>query len=556
MTTPWGLDLGTTNSGIARWDRDKRQPVLVELRNVCRYPDAPASAALRAPRMVPSGVHVLPLDLKARLGRLPVVRDAVFLGDEGLIGRPALEANAAWPSRAWCPSFKAALGREPLRTVAWRDAEPLSAREVARIFLRELFDEVAQGTGERVRSLAVTVPIEAFEGYRAELRAIASALGVRTLRFVDEPVAAALGYGVALDRPRELLVVDLGGGTLHVVRVRLEPRGAEAGACEVRAKEGHAVGGTAVDRWLLEHAAERAGVPLAPDPHDDDEVLWQRLMLDEARRVKEAVHTAPDATFTFVAPEELGALRAKVRAPGSVVVTRDDLEALLERRGLTTLLDGAIDRATAGAEVDEVLLVGGSTLLPGVYGRIERRFGRDRVRAWQPFECVALGAAAFAAGDVLRNDFLVHDYALRTHDRTTGAPQHTIVVARGTPFPTAPDVWRRQLVPTCALGEPETHFKLVVVELGRANPDGVSFVRDENGALRTLRADEPAVLAVPLNEGDPTLGELDPPHEPGDRRPRLDVAFGVDEDRWLVATVTDLLTRRRLLDRAPVVRLL
>jgi hypothetical protein len=61
---------------------------------------------------------------------------------------------------------------------------------------------------------------------------------------------------------------------------------------------------------------------------------------------------------------------------------------------------------------------------------------------------------------------------------------------------------------------------------------------------------------VPLNDASPALGQLEPPHAPRDRRPRLEIAFGVDDDRWLIATVVDLLTQRTLMDRQPVVRLL
>ena len=64
-----------------------------------------------------------------------------------------------------------------------------------------------------------------------------------------------------------------------------------------------------------------------------------------------------------------------------------------------------------------------------------------------------------------------------------------------------------------------------------------------------------AEVVVPLNDGSPTLGSLDPPHPPHDRRPRLDIAFGVNSDRWLVATVHDLLTHRELMREEPVVRL-
>ena len=66
---------------------------------------------------------------------------------------------------------------------------------------------------------------------------------------------------------------------------------------------------------------------------------------------------------------------------------------------------------------------------------------------------------------------------------------------------------------------------------------------------------EEAQVAVPLNAASPTLGFLDPPHSPRDRRPRLEIAFGVSAERWLIATVRDLLTQRELLREEPVVRL-
>ncbi len=110
-------------------------------------------------------------------------------------------------------------------------------------------------------------------------------------------------------------------------------------------------------------------------------------------------------------------------------------------------------------------------------------------------------------------------------------------------------------MPTCALGEPERVFKLVVCELGHASDDERRFGWDAAGQVHKIRggADK---LVVPLNESSPTLGRLDPPHPPSDRAPRLEVAFGINEDRWLAATVRDLKTSRVLMDGEPVVRLL
>jgi Hsp70 protein len=207
--------------------------------------------------------------------------------------------------------------------------------------------------------------------------------------------------------------------------------------------------------------------------------------------------------------------------------------------------------------VDDVLLVGGSTLLPGVYPLLEDRFERRRLRAWQPFEAVAYGAAAFAADRMAARDFIVHDYAFVTHDAATGAAQHTVIVPRGTRFPTPAGFWKRQLVPTCSLGVEESTFKLLICEVSRGDGHDRRFVWDAAGDLHKVGGTAgDGQVVVPLNEAAPTLGYLDPPHSPRDRRPRLEISFAVNAERWLVATVHDLLTRRELMSNEPVVRLL
>jgi hypothetical protein len=203
-------------------------------------------------------------------------------------------------------------------------------------------------------------------------------------------------------------------------------------------------------------------------------------------------------------------------------------------------------------------MVGGSTLLPNVYPLFETRFGRARVRAWQPFEAVAYGGCVFAAGRVEPADFIVHDYALLTHDLRSKKPEHTVIVPRGTHFPSKADLWKRQLVPTCSLGEPERVFKLVICEIAEAGASR-RFAWDEAGQVHQIGGEEgkgAEPLVVKLNEANPALGRLDPPHPPHDTHPRLEVAFGVNSDRWLCATVLDLQTKRHLMREEPVVRLL
>src|SRR5262249_52886820 len=161
----------------------------------------------------------------------------------------------------------------------------------------------------------------------------------------------------------------------------------------------------------------------------------------------------------------------------------DRLREILVEQGFYRSLGHALDEAfeqagLAATEVEDVLLVGGSTLLPGFYAWFEERFERRRIRAWQPFEAVVYGAACFAGDRMEALDFIVHDYAFVTHHPKTGEAEHTVIVPRGTRFPTSPELWKRQLVPTCALGEPESLFKLLICEVSRADGDERRFVWD------------------------------------------------------------------------------
>ncbi len=550
----WALDLGTTNSGIARCD-DTGQPQLVELAAVCRDPER--DDPLEAPRMVPSAVHVLERPgLVSRLGGWPPVARRLFLGQRALIGQRALDRNRDVALPAFAPTFKAALASEATRPLARVGRRQLSAREVAGLYLRELLAETKRATGHRIRDLVVTSPVSAFETYRAEVQRLLADLGVRRVRFVDEPLAAALGYGLSLSHERCVLVVDIGGGTMHVALVELSPRGSLGGEARVIAKQGRPLGGNAVDGWLLEAACAKAGLPALDVLGDEAARFWRRVMLAEACRVKEALHFEETAVFRVTPPAPSRA------APSLLSFTRAELVAVLESngfyRGLESCLTAMFEDGRAKAsDVDDVLVVGGSTLLPDVHARIEKHVERRRLRAWQPFEAVAYGGACFAADRIGALDFIVHDYAFVTHDPKTGAVQHTVIVPRGTRFPTPPDLWKRQLVPTCSLGEPEEVFRLVVCEIERGDGGGRRFVWDAAGDLHKVGGvDGKAEVIVPLNAASPTLGYLAPPHEPQDRRPRLEIAFGVNAERWLVATVHDLLTREELMREEPVVRLI
>ena len=123
----WALDLGTTNSALARWDERASAPALLELPAVCRLPEG--DDPLEAPRMVPSAVHLLESPgVLDRLGAWPPLERRAFIGRRALIGRQALERNRETVHPGFVPAFKAALTGEPLRRLARVGRRRVSAR--------------------------------------------------------------------------------------------------------------------------------------------------------------------------------------------------------------------------------------------------------------------------------------------------------------------------------------------------------------------------------------------------------------------------------------------
>lgn len=581
----WAIDFGSTNTGLARWMASEGRPRMVELPNVCRNPGG--NDHLEAPTLVPSAVETFEsLDLWSRAGMWRPIASRFFWGRHGFIGQRALERNADMPRPSYTTGFKTVLGQSPLRTVARIGRKPLSAREVVRLYFRELLREVRDATGHRIRDVVMTTPVDAYEAYRAELLEALRLVGVQRVRFIDEPVAAAIGYGLGLKQNRLALVVDFGGGTLDIALVSLAAKEMEQGTCRVIAKAGRPLGGRTIDDWLLDEVCRRFNYPV-PSAHANEMLAqWTRLMRAEACRIKEALFFEDEQVFFPMPPDEMHRFEERVRGEAPQVrFSKQELQKLLEDRGLYASISACTDEVMAHAAkegisesaVEDVLMVGGSTLLPGVYPIFEQRFGRDSVRAWQPFEAVAFGASAFAADMSAQSDYIVHDYAFVTHDLETHEKQYSIIVPQGTRFPTPMDFWKRPLVPTCSLGTPETIFKLVICEVGRKHNDERKFIWDQEGQLHKVGSNaaskpsdeaKPAAqaevkenkslppLIVPLNEANPTLGYLRPPHPPGDKKPRLEISFGVNAERWLCATVYDLRAKKYMMKEQPVVRLL
>ncbi len=550
MARQWAMDLGTTNSAIAVWNEERAEPQLVDLGEISR------ATILTETPVIPSCVFLTHgRTWPDRLGRVPLIERRWLLGRQAYIGNVAVEMNFDRRSNNYVESFKPMLARESTRVMARADGRAFSARTIARIFLREVLKAAQETTRDRISHLTMTAPVDAFEDYRAELHDGARRLGIRSFQTLDEPVAAALGYGLNTERELNLLVFDFGGGTCNLAVVRTCGPGKAGTPAEVIAKQGLGLGGNHVDVWLVEHFARQCGF----EPRAWRGTEWYQALIDESQRVKEQLYAQETATLMLNdrMMVELG-LRGRERPS----LTRDELVAVLTESGLYRDLERLFEQlfaelATKGMgkdDIDEVLVVGGSSLLPEVHGVLEREFGRSLLRDWLPFEAVAYGACVFAAGHKVQ-DFIRHDYALLTFDRQTKQQEYPVVVPRGTRYPTEGPIWEDYFTPTCPRNEPAAEFELRIYELGRAGGAQKEIGYDDQGRLRVLDRSDHAPNILCLNETDPTLGKLRPPHPPDRRDARLHISFGVNGDRYLTATVRDLETNLLLMAEQPVVKL-
>lgn len=544
--TCWAIELGTTNSLAARWVGTHAETVRLD--SICSV-----DPTWNTP-LIPTVVCLQD-------------ENRGYIGAQALVADEVLRATYAGRLTPLARCFKKVLARDSRQAVAEIDGQAVSARQCATVFLREIVSEIGECEGllgdaaipqwnlvrrvfawlrrkGPISDLTMTAPIESFEAYRMELQGIARKLGTTQVRIIDEPVAAALGYGIDLTDDRNLFVVDFGGGTLDLAIVRTtlaQSPGARSRApghrkAEVIAARGLEIGGETIDDWISDLAC--------------------RELTAHADRLRPIIRSQAEAVKKELSGKVLASDYALFTLPGgeSVELPRQRFLDELSARGLYTILDTITDAVLAdarhrlsAADLDAVLLVGGSTLLPGVRDHFERRFGAERVHYWKPFEAVVEGAAIYGAGYHV-DQIIHHDYAIRVFNERANAPQYELLIKRGTAYPTTQGFETRyyKVAPRQKL------FSLPVCEVGLAGRLALKWDRQTNGQFYWQpEGTEEQDCVMVLNEGDAV--RLNPPGS-GDKA-RLRVDFTIDNERWLCATVHDLLRGKDLRSNDRVSRL-
>lgn len=286
----YSIDLGTTNSIVTKWDTVSNSVKLLEFPDVLRgYQEG---QFVKNEHAIPSAIYI-------GKGK----KFLFFKRQQYEIGLTALEKETYTRFSRVITNFKPALMHNGHEVLKKHKRKSYTARESAKIFLTEICKLVRHQDGLPLKSLTFSVPVDCYEPYRAQLKQIAKSLKIKKFRLVDEPVAAAIGYGLRIDDAQNVLVFDFGGGTLDLALVRIDDKTSTAGRCTVLAKDGVPIGGNTIDRWLVDHFCEKTGYSFNQNDITGG-LVWNNLLLEEARRIKENLYHEEIESFYVIPPKE------------------------------------------------------------------------------------------------------------------------------------------------------------------------------------------------------------------------------------------------------------
>jgi len=302
--------------------------------------------------------------------------------------------------------------------------------EISAITLRKLKEDAEKYIGEKVTSAVITVPAYFNDSQRQATKNAGTIAGLDVLRIINEPTAAALAYGLDKKQEEMILVFDLGGGTFDVSILEVGD-----GVFEVKSTSGDShLGGDDFDRkvveWMTEDFKSQHGIDLRADKQ-----ALQRLT-EAAEKAKIELSTLSEASINlpFITADQNGPkhLEAKLNR-----AKFEDICSELLQRIKKPVEQALLDSKLSASQIDEVVLVGGSTRIPAVQKLIKDIVGKDPNQGVNPDEVVAIGAAIQAgvlAGEV--KDVVLLDVTPLSLGIETKGGVFTCLIERNTTIPT------------------------------------------------------------------------------------------------------------------------
>jgi len=306
-----------------------------------------------------------------------------FTDEERLVGKPAKNQAIQNPERT-ISSIKRHMGDQGYTVEV--DGEDYTPEEISAMILQKIKRDAEEYLGDEVEKAVITVPAYFNDKQRQATKDAGEVAGFEVERIVNEPTAASMAYGLDDDSDQTVLVYDLGGGTFDVSILDLG-----GGVYEVVATNGdNDLGGDDWDQAIIEHLAEEFEAEHGVDLREDRQAL-QRLK-DAAEEAKIELSSRKETTINlpFIAATDSGPLNLETK------LTRAKFESLtrdLVERTVEPTEQALSDAGYSKSDIDEVILVGGSTRMPQVQEKVEELTGQEPKKNVNPDEVVALGAA-------------------------------------------------------------------------------------------------------------------------------------------------------------------
>jgi molecular chaperone DnaK len=326
-------------------------------------------------------------------------------------------------------SYKIQAGVDGACKVTIKDKD-YTPEEVSAMILRKLKEDAEKYLGEKVTSAVITVPAYFNDSQRQSTKNAGTIAGLDVLRIINEPTAAALAYGIDKKKNETVLVFDLGGGTFDVSILEVGD-----GVFEVKSTSGDSrLGGDdfdhAIMNWLADEFQKSEGIDLRKDKQ-----ALQRLT-EASERAKIELSATGETTIAlpFVTANETGPKHLDTRLSKSKF---NELTKGLLERCRKPVEQALSDAGLSAKDVDEVVLVGGSTRIPAVKELVKTMTGKEPNQSVNPDEVVAVGAAIQAgvlAGEV--KDVVLLDVTPLSLGIETMGGVFTKLVDRNTTIPT------------------------------------------------------------------------------------------------------------------------
>ena len=434
-----GIDLGTTNSCVAVMEGGK--PVVI--------------ANSEGMRTTPSVVGFL------KTG-------------ERVVGEPA-KRQAVTNADKTISSIKRHMGSDYRVEI---DGKKYSPQEISAMILQKLKSDAEGYLGEKVTEAVITVPAYFSDGQRQATKDAGKIAGLDVKRIINEPTAAALSYGLDNEQEQRIMVYDLGGGTFDVSIIEIGE-----GVIEVLATAGdNKLGGddfdNAITQYMLDEFKKTEGIDLS-----GDKMAMQRLK-EAAEKAKKELSSATTTNINlpFITANQDGPKHFDMNLTRAKF---DELTADLVDRTKGPVNTALADAGLTAADLDKVLLVGGSTRIIAVQEEVKRLTGKEPFKGINPDECVAIGACIQGgklAGDAGAGEILLLDVTPLTLSIETMGGIATHLIERNTTIPTK----KSQIFSTAQDNQDAVDINVVQGErqfakdnksLGRFRLDGIAPAR-------------------------------------------------------------------------------